>query len=73
MRDAILKSGRDGFLVAIPLLILMFAGFFRLDELFGASAKASKPRRFGGGQDEEGEPIVFDPDGKPVLPRRKPG
>ena len=72
MRDEILKSGRDGFLVAVPLVLLLFVGFFRLDELFWSSGRVFKSRRFGGGQDEYGEPILSDPDGEPVPPRRQP-
>jgi hypothetical protein len=71
MREEILKSGRDAFLVAVPLVFLLFVGVFRLDELFGGSGKVSKPRRFGGGQDEDGEPILSDPDGELVPARRQ--
>jgi hypothetical protein len=71
MREEMLKSGRDAFLVAAPLVLLLFIGVFRLDEVFGEARKAPKTRRFGGGQDEDGEPILSDPDGTPVLPRRQ--
>ena len=71
MRDEILRSGRDGFLVAAPLVFLLFVGFFRLDELFGSARKVSERPRFGGGQDENGEPLLTDPDGRPVPPRRQ--
>jgi len=70
MREEILNSGRDAFLVAAPLVFLLFVGFFRLDELFGSSGKVSKRRRFGGGQDKDGEPLLFDPDGEPMPPPR---
>ena len=63
MHDAILSSGWDTFLVAVPLLFLLFIGFFRLDEVY-ATPKVSLKRRPACGTDKDGEPILSDPDGK---------
>jgi len=71
MREEVLKSGRDSILVALPLVLMLIAGVFRLDELFGASGKHPKRRGFGGGQGEDGEPLLSDPDGTPVRPRQQ--
>ena len=63
-------SNTDSLLVAIPMVGLLFAGFFRLDELFGKSRKKPvKTRRPMVGLDENGRPICLDPDGQ-VTPRK---
>jgi hypothetical protein len=62
-------SNSDSLLVAIPMVGLLFAGFFRLDELFGKSKKPTKTRRPMVGLDENGRPICLDPDGQ-VTPRK---
>jgi len=61
-------SNTDSLLVAIPMVGLLFAGFFRLDELFGKSKKKKsvKARRPMVGLDENGRPICLDPDGNVV-------
>jgi hypothetical protein len=47
---------------------LLFAGFFRLDELFGKSKKPVKTRRAMTGWDKSGRPLCADPDGSmPVV------
>ena len=46
---------------------LLFAGFFRLDELFGKSKKPVKTRRPMVGLDENGRPMCVDPDGQVVA------
>ncbi len=61
---SILQSNRDALLVAIPMISILFAGFFRLDELFGKSRKLVKRRRSMAGSDEKGRPICVDPDGR---------
>ena len=58
-------STTDSLLVAIPMVGLLFAGFFRLDELFGKSKKKPvKTRRPMVGLDENGRPMCVDPDGQ---------
>jgi len=65
VHDAILFSGRDTLLIAIPFLALLLVGFFRLDEYFAAPKKAGRHRRPPCGLDLDGRPIVCDPDGRP--------
>ena len=67
----ILESNTDALLVAIPMVGLLFAGFFRLDELFGKSKKTSAPRRQVAGLDANGQPACIDPDGQVVRARGK--
>jgi hypothetical protein len=62
-------SNTDSLLVAVPMVGLLFAGFFRLDELFGKSKKPKKTRRPAVGLDEDGRPMCVDPDGQ-VSPRK---
>jgi len=67
MHEAILKSGRDALFVAVPLLIILFMGFFRFDELLVRSpvARSRRARNL-----RTGSPHAFasDPDGTPLLP-----
>jgi hypothetical protein len=65
-----IQSNTDALLVAIPMVGLMFAGFFRVDELVGKSQKTPSHRSQIGGLDERGFPICLDPDGD--TPRKKP-
>jgi hypothetical protein len=60
----ILQSTSDTLLVAVPMIGLLFLGYFRLDELFGKPKK--KPvqnRRQMSGWDQNGQPVCIDPDG----------
>ena len=59
----ILESNTDAFLVAIPMVALLVAGFFRLDELFVRNGRSQGKRRMPG-LDERGLPICLDPDGR---------
>ena len=64
MYEAILMSGRDALLVSIPLVVFLFMGLFRMDEAIISRKKAPRlhpPRR---GVDEQGRPILSDPDGR---------
>jgi hypothetical protein len=67
----VLPSNMDAVLVAIPMVGMLFAGVFRLDELFGKPQKRAPRRRAIAGSDEDGAPICIDPDGKVV--KRKAG
>jgi hypothetical protein len=72
---AILDSNADALLVAIPMIGLLIAGHFRLDELIGKPQKRMVRRRQVAGSDEQGRPLCLDPDGSiPVQGggRRKP-
>jgi hypothetical protein len=64
MHDAILSSFRDTLLFGIPSLGFLIFGIFRLDELFAAPKQASKQRRPPCGMDEDGNPLLSDPDGR---------
>ena len=66
MRDsAVLNSGWQTLLLAIPFVLTMIAGVFRLDELFATHKQEPRKQRLLSGIDEDGQPILFDPDGRP--------
>ena len=69
-----ITSNMTAMMVAVPLLAVMAAGFFRLDEFFGKPRRraARKYRRIplAGGIDERGMPIGIDPDGRPLRETR---
>jgi hypothetical protein len=60
----VLQSNRDALLVAVPMIALLFAGFFRLDELFGKPKKRRENRLQKTGWDKDGRPVFTDPDGR---------
>ncbi len=66
MHEAAVKSSWDSLLFGIPLLVLLFVGFFRLDEVFTSHKKhpsrSRKPIRL---STDAGEPVLRDPDGRP--------
>jgi hypothetical protein len=66
MHDVILGSTRDTLLIAIPLLGLLAMGVLRLDEVIFSSSKgpAKQHQRAMCGVDEQGQPILTDPDGR---------
>jgi len=66
-----LQSNTDAILIAIPMLGLLFAGFFRLDELLGKPEKPADPKRQRSGLDKHGRQICVDPDGKIENSARK--
>jgi len=61
-----LKSNMDAMLVAIPMVVLLGAGFFRLDVWVIKPKKHSMRHTLAGGIDKNGFPIGMDPDGKPL-------
>lgn len=61
-----LLTNRDALLVAVPMVGILFVGFFRLDEVFGKPKKRAKRRSQVAGVDPAGRPICIDPDGKQV-------
>lgn len=65
MNETVLNPGWDTLAIAIPFLIFMAIGMFRLDELIAAPKRRNaRPRTFcGPGQD--GYPVLSDPDGRP--------
>lgn len=74
MHDFILHPGWETALVGIPFILLLIFVFFRLDEVFVSSKRRKAPpvdRRIPIQQDENGEPVLYDPDGRPSRkPRR---
>jgi hypothetical protein len=65
-------SNTDAMLVAIPMVGALFAGFFKVDELFGKPRKPKEHRRQMSGLDENGVQIYADPDGTmPPRTRKK--
>jgi hypothetical protein len=65
---SIIQSNTDALMLAVPMIGLLFVGFFRLDELFGKPKKQpAATRRRMSGWDKNGRPVCSDPDGK--MPR----
>jgi hypothetical protein len=64
MHRVILNSGRDMLLIAIPFAVLLVAVVFRLDEIIAAPKRALRQRRPLSGMNEDGKPILSDPDGR---------
>lgn len=67
----VFQSNTDALLIAIPMVGILFAGYFRLDELFGKPKKPTETRRKMSGWDKDGKPICADPDGRPARGPRK--
>jgi hypothetical protein len=64
VQETIFRSSWDTALVATPLFLLLVAGIFRLDERAARrSPKPSQPAICG--KDDDGAPILTDPDGRP--------
>lgn len=63
-------SNSDAILVSIPMVGILIACFFRLDEMFGKPKKKMRVehRRQMSGWDEHGKPVCADPDGGRVKP-----
>jgi hypothetical protein len=65
MHDITLKSAWDTALYSVPLLVTLFLGFFRLDELISTPRQRTVSRPRLTGNDKNGEPLLSDPDGRP--------
>ena len=65
------KTGWDVFLFGVPLLVVLFFGFFRLDEVFTSRKKGTRPARRATlaedkfADDKYKESWRSDPDGRP--------
>ena len=74
MHQATLNTGWDTFVFGIPLIALLFIGYFRLDEFFTSSknAPASRPRPIPTSV-KECSTMLSDPDGRPwnSQPRKR--
>lgn len=64
MHDTSIQSDLKAILVAVPMMLVLLTGFFRLDQLFAAPKRRNAPRRPPTGTDENGAPILCDPDGR---------
>jgi hypothetical protein len=69
VHDTVLNSGLDTLLFAVPVLFVLLAGVFHLDEVFVTSRQGSRRPRPVSGMDENGHPMLCDPDGRPFRPR----
>ncbi len=66
MHEAAVKLSWDLLLFGVPLLVLLFVAFFRLDEVFTNHKKhPPRPRKPMHLSPDAGEPILRDPDGRP--------
>jgi hypothetical protein len=70
MHDTILISGRDAVLAAIPFVFILFLSVFRLDQTLARPRAEATQRRLASGMKETEVPILRDPDGRLVEPRR---
>ena len=70
MNDSVLNSGWQTALVAIPFLVMMLVGVFRLDELFVDQRQGARRQRPASGIDADGRLLLCDPDGRPSGPPR---
>lgn len=68
MNEVVQTTGRDAYLIGIPLILLLLAGLFRLDELVSRPGKTLKRPRPSCRMDEDGEPVLSDPDGRLSRP-----
>jgi hypothetical protein len=65
VHDTVLQSGLDVLFYAVPLLLALIIGFFRLDEFISSPDRKDRSRRPVAGYDTNGEPLLSDPDGRP--------
>ena len=68
------QSSAEVLLFAIPMIVAMFAGFFRIDTLFSHPKKRPCPERQFSSVDENGQGVYVEPDGQVyrVSRRRAP-
>jgi len=63
--DPILSAGWETILYAVPCVLLGIAVVFRLETLFLSPGSRSGKARAFPGSDDNGQPILRDPDGRP--------
>jgi hypothetical protein len=73
MHDAVLNSGWQTAMVAIPFVFVMLVGVFRLDELIVAPKTSARRQRLAVAIDEDGRTTLCDPDGRPWRQTRGRG
>jgi hypothetical protein len=64
LAESYLGSGLDALMFAVPCVALLALGMFRLDSILAASPSAGRAGQRFCKSDEDGEPIVRDPDGR---------
>jgi hypothetical protein len=64
MNEVVQTTGRDAYLIGVPLIVLLLVGLFRLDELVSRPKKTLKRPRLSCQIDQDGEPVLSDPDGR---------
>jgi len=73
MHEVMLKSSRDALLLAVPLILLLLIGFFRLDEILMRAKKGPNQPKPQGEKQRVGRIFATEPDGTPLSqepPRR---
>jgi hypothetical protein len=70
MDQSILISNKDTLLLAIPLLLMVFASAFRLDRIIATPKDSRNRRRTPCGVDQSDVEIFCDPDGRRSDKRR---
>ena len=71
MHEAVLQSDWDTLIYAIPLILALLIGFFRLDEHISAPRRKNRTRLTFIGSDANGELLFSDPDGRPWQQRNR--
>ena len=67
----ILQSGWENVLLVIPFVGILLVNVFRLDEIIASPKRSTTARRPLSGCDENGDPLLCDPDGRPSSTPRK--
>jgi hypothetical protein len=65
VHDSVLQSGLETFLIALPFVVVLLIGMFRLDTILAAPRQATGMRRPPIGTDKQGRMLLSDPDGRP--------
>lgn len=51
----------------VPVIFMLVAGIFRLDELIAAPKRGPRAQRLSVSVDENGKQMLCDPDGRPFV------
>jgi hypothetical protein len=75
MNETLVTSGWQAILLAIPLICILGMTLFRMEELMTAHKGGVENHRGFCALDADGEPLLFDPDGRAfeAKPKIKPG
>jgi hypothetical protein len=66
----LMLSNTDALLIAVPMIGILIAGFFRLDELIVKPRKVTMKRAQAPGADERGQRVYTDHEGTIHIVRR---